>query len=63
MKIVTVFSIIISKYYHEKANHLFQNPCTFSGEDNSEWHFAHNPSHSIGQSNGHHDLAQPMLEV
>lgn len=34
-----------------------------TGEDNSEWHFAHNPSHSIGQSNGHHDLAQPMLEL
>lgn len=51
------------KCHHEKANHLFQNPWISSGDDISEWHFANDPSHPIGHSNGHHDLAQPMLEV
>ncbi|XVE58691.1 hypothetical protein DITRI_Ditri04bG0189300 [Diplodiscus trichospermus] len=32
-------------------------------DDDSEWHFSHNPENSIGHSNGNHDLAQTVLEL
>ncbi|XP_038686483.1 chloride conductance regulatory protein ICln isoform X2 [Tripterygium wilfordii] len=32
------------------------------GED-SEWNFSHNPTNTIGHSNGNHDLAQSVLEL
>uniref|UniRef100_A0A2P2J899 Chloride conductance regulatory protein ICln n=1 Tax=Rhizophora mucronata TaxID=61149 RepID=A0A2P2J899_RHIMU len=32
-------------------------------EEDSEWHFASNPTSSIGHSNGEHDLARTVLEL
>lgn len=41
----------------------YSNGLVFSEDEDSDWPLSQNPTNSIGQSNGDHDLARTVLEV